>query len=150
MKMTEFEEKVYAENLIDGIEIMNGPEFYPSAVNRAKEKGLFMAANTDIHATTAATYGSQNAQRNMTLILARDNSPEAVKEALKAHRTLAYAYGSLAGDEQLVRELFKACVDIAVGKTNKKKNKTVKMNNIKSMTIVHNFSSNTEKKKQIT
>ncbi len=142
LKMTEFEEKVYAENLIDGIEIMNGPEFYPSAVNRAKEKGLFMAANTDIHATTAATYGSQNAQRNMTLILARDNSPEAVKEALKAHRTLAYAYGSLAGDEQLVRELFKACVDISVVKTDSKGRKTVKMTNLTSMTFVLTFGGN--------
>lgn len=142
LQMTEFEQKVYAEGLIDGVEIMNGPEFYPSVVNRAVEKGLFMAANTDIHASTAMTYGFQDQQRDMTLILARDNSPEAVKEALKAHRTLAYAYGSLAGDEQLVRDFFMACISFATVKDGPKGKKTVRMSNNTSMTFVFTFGGN--------
>ena len=94
LEMNDFEKKVFAEKLIDGIEIMNGPEFYPCVATRAVEQGLFMAANTDIHNATASVYGINGQQRDMTLILARDNSPEAIKEALLAHRTLAYAYGS--------------------------------------------------------
>lgn len=136
LKMTEFEEKVYGEKLIDGIEIMNGPEFYPVVASRAKELGLFMAANTDIHATTAQVYGMLGQQRDMTLILANENTPEAVKEALLAHRTLAYAYGSVAGEEQLVRDFFKACVGYKVLTTNKKGTRTVAMTNNTSMTFV--------------
>ena len=78
LDMNEFEKKVFAEKLIDGIEIMNGPEFYPCVANRAKEHGLFMAANTDIHNATASVYGVNGQQRDMTLILARENTPEAV------------------------------------------------------------------------
>ena len=136
LEMNEFEKKVFAENLLDGFEIMNGPEFYPCVANRAKEQGLFMAANTDIHNATASVYGVNGQQRDMTLILARENTPEAVKEALLAHRTLAYAYGSLAGDEQLVRDFFNACVTHEVVSTNKKGVRIVRLTNNTSMTFL--------------
>lgn len=136
LEMNDFEKKVFAEKLIDGIEIMNGPEFYPCVATRAVEQGLFMAANTDIHNATASVYGINGQQRDMTLILARDNSPEAIKEALLAHRTLAYAYGSIAGDEQLVRDFFNACVTHKVISTNKKGVRTVRLTNNTSMTFL--------------
>ena len=41
LQMTEFEQQVYGEKLIDGVEIMNGSEFYPSVVQRALDNGLF-------------------------------------------------------------------------------------------------------------
>ncbi len=95
-----------------------------------------MAANTDIHNATASVYGVNGQQRDMTLILARENTPEAVKEALLAHRTLAYAYGSLAGDEQLVRDFFNACVTHEVVSTNKKGVRIVRLTNNTSMTFL--------------
>lgn len=106
----EFEVKAYGEGLIDGIEIMNGGEFYPKAISRAHSKNLFVSANTDIHDATADSYRLQGQQRNMTLILARDNSLEALREALEARRTLAYSFGTLAGSEQLLKDLFTASV----------------------------------------
>ena len=63
--MSEFEKKVYAEGLIDGIEVMNGGEFYPKIIDRAYEYGLFMASNTDIHANTAWDYEGSKLGRNM-------------------------------------------------------------------------------------
>lgn len=106
----EFEVKAYGEGLIDGIEIMNGAEFYPKAISRAHSKNLFVSANTDIHDATADSYRLQGQQRNMTLIFARDNSLEALREALAARRTLAYSFGTLAGGEQLLKDLFTASV----------------------------------------
>ncbi len=114
LNMIDFEKKVYKAGLIDGVEIMNGPEFYPSVVTRAKEYGLFMSANTDIHYTTAMEYNGIGHHRNMTFILAKDRSLESLKEALLSHRTLAYSHGSIAGDEQLVRDFFLASVKINV------------------------------------
>ena len=108
--MPEFEVKAYAEGLIDGIEIMNGSDFYPGAIDRAKELGLFMSANTDIHGTTAMDYANVEVGRNMTLIFAKEKTLEAMREALEARRTLAYAFGNVAGDEQLLKDFFLACV----------------------------------------
>jgi predicted metal-dependent phosphoesterase TrpH len=110
LDMPEFEVKAYAEGLIDGIEVMNGSDFYPGAIDRAKELGLFMTANTDIHGTTAMDYANVEVGRNMTLIFAKEKTLEAMREALEAHRTLAYAFGNVAGDEQLLKDFFLACV----------------------------------------
>ena len=108
--MPEFEVKAYAEGLIDGIEVMNGSDFYPGAIDRAKELDLFISANTDIHGTTAMDYANVEVGRNMTLIFAKEKTLEAMREALEARRTLAYAFGNVAGDEQLLKDFFLACV----------------------------------------
>jgi hypothetical protein len=110
LDMTEFEINAYKEKLIDGIEVMNGPEFYPKAIDRAKEQGLFVTANTDIHGTTETDYVGASAGRNMTLIFAKEKTLEAMREALEAHRTLAYSFDQIAGDEDLLKALFQASV----------------------------------------
>lgn len=138
----EFEKKVYDEGLIDGIEIMNGSEFYPPIVTRASEKKFFMAANTDIHGTTTMDYVAQGHQRNMTLILAKDNTLESIKEALKARRTLAYSFGSLAGEEQLIKDFFIACVKFETFKVDGNGKRTMRMVNNTSMNFVLKFGGN--------
>ena len=110
LDMTEFEINAYKEHLVDGIEVMNGPEFYPKAIDRAKEQCLFISANTDIHMTTGTDYKGAQVGRNMTLILAKDKTLESVREALEAHRTLAYAFDQICGDEELLKALFNASV----------------------------------------
>ena len=112
LDMTEFEQRVYDKGLIDGVEIMNGIEFYPKAIERAKKYNLFMSSNTDIHRTSYEVYRMNGHYRNMTLILAKDRSLESLREALEAKRTLAFSFGTLAGDEELLRELFLASVKI--------------------------------------
>ncbi len=142
LQMTEFEQKVYDEGLIDGVEIMNGSEFYPSVVQRACDKELFMAANTDIHSTTAMDYTSQGHYRNMTFILAKDASREAVKEALKKRRTLAYSFGTLAGEGELVKDFFLACVKFETYRVDGKGKRYMRMTNNSSMDFVLNFGGN--------
>ena len=112
LEMTDFEKKVYGEGLIDGVEVMNGAEFYPKAIDRAIKHNLFVTACTDIHFTTADTYGRFGAHRNMTIIFAKDNSLESLREALEAKRTLAYSYGVLAGREELLKKFVTACLDM--------------------------------------
>ena len=70
--MTDTEVKAYGEGLIDGVEVMNGVEFYPGVIDRVRERKLFIAANTDIHASTAVEYNVYGETRPMTLILAKD------------------------------------------------------------------------------
>lgn len=139
LEMTEFEKQVYAEGLIDGVEIMNGGEFYPTVVKRAQEHKLFMAANTDIHGTTSMDYSNGDHQRNMTLILAKDATLPSIREALEARRTLAYSFGTVAGDEQLVKDFFLACVQFELFKTDDKGKRTFRMTNNTSMDFVLRF-----------
>ena len=142
LQMTEFEEVVYGEGLIDGVEIMNGSEFYPSVVQRASDKKLFMAANTDIHSTTAMDYTNQGHYRNMTFILAKDASLESLKDALKKRRTLAYSFGTLAGEEQLIKDFFLACVKFETFRVDGKGKRTIRMTNNTSMDFVLKFGGN--------
>jgi predicted metal-dependent phosphoesterase TrpH len=143
VSMMDFETKVYNEGLIDGIEIMNGSEFYPKAITRAKVNGFFMSSNTDAHNPTYEAYKMVDTYRNMTLIFAKDKSLEALKEALLAHRTLAYSYGSIAGEEQLLKDFFKASMAVSVLNVNPSNGKrTVSLTNMSSFAYLLDFGGN--------
>lgn len=117
---TPFEEQAYAENLVDGVEIMNGYYFYPRAIEEAKSRKWFMAATTDIHATTAQTYREKGYLRNMTIVFAKDLTLKDIRESLEARRTLAYSFGVVAGEEALLKEFFTASIKTKKLVVNKK------------------------------
>ncbi|MBR5138955.1 MAG: PHP domain-containing protein [Alistipes sp.] len=136
LDMLEFEEKVYAAGLIDGIEIMNGSntEFYPRAITRAQKHNFFMSSNTDAHGAIAEDFIQAGAPaRNMTFIFAQENTLEALREALEAKRTLAYCYGTVAGEEDLLVDLFKASIATKVIQTATNGTKTVQLTNNSSI-----------------
>ena len=118
--ITEFEQKAYDEGLIDGIEIVNGGAFYPKIVGRAIEHKFYMVSATDCHKPNNFT----GCFRNMTLIFAKEKSEAALKEALKARRTLGYAAGYVIGEEKLLNDLFHASVKAEKVYENKKSGKT--------------------------
>ena len=142
LSMLEFETKVYDAKLIDGIEIMNGSEFYPKAIERAKKYDYFMSSNTDAHDPTCGNYRLNGTFRNMTFILAENNSLEALKEALLAHRTLAYSYGSIAGEEGLLQDFFKAAMAVKVINVDSRGNRTVSLSNMSSLPYLLDFGGN--------
>ena len=109
---TKTEAEAYDEGLIDGVEVMNTSEFYPKIIDRARERGLFISANSDIHGTTANDYRKHGCNRPMTLILAQDKSLESIREALLQKRTIALAFSNLCGEKQLMEDFFRASVSI--------------------------------------
>ena len=109
---SEWQKRVYGEGLVDGVEVVNGDEIYPGIVDRCVKDGMYITANTDIHATTAADYRVYGNDRPMTLVFAKDKSLESVREALEAQRTLALAFNNLWGPDQLLKDLFMACVKV--------------------------------------
>ena len=117
---TEAEKTAYTEGLIDGVEVMNGAEFYPGIVDRCKEYGIFIAANTDIHRSTALDYTVRGNMRPMTLVFAKEKTLEAVREALEAQRTLAMGFNTVCGDEQLLKDFFTAGMKVSVVRQTKK------------------------------
>lgn len=110
MTPSKFDKEAYNEGLIDGIEVVNGVEFYPKAITRAKKYNFFLSSNTDVHYPIAERYGEEF--RNMTLIFAKDKSLASLREALEARRTLAYSFGTLVGSEELLRKFFEASVSV--------------------------------------
>ena len=136
IEMTQTEKTAYAEKLIDGVEVMNTGEFYPGVIDQAIEQKVFMASNTDVHGSTVEDYQftGEGLFRNMTFILAKDNSLESLKEALKACRTLAYSFGTIAGEESLLKAFFKASIATKVVYTNPSNgNRTVRLTNTSSI-----------------
>ncbi len=109
---SEWQKRVYGEGLVDGVEVVNGDEIYPGIVDRCVKDGMYITANTDIHATTAADYRVYGNDRPMTLVFAKDKSLKSVREALEAQRTLALAFNNLWGADQLLKDLFLACVKV--------------------------------------
>ena len=132
---TPFEEQVYAEKLVDGVEIMNGFYFYPRAIEEAKSRKWFMAATTDIHSTTAQTYNANGHLRNMTIVFAKELDLENVRESLEKRRTLAYSFGVLAGEEALLKDFFTAAISTKKLVAGKKSAK-VKLTNTTSIPFV--------------
>lgn len=108
------EKQAYEEGLIDGVEVMNMAEFYPAVIDRVRENGQFIAANTDIHGSTANEYRMRGFDRPMTLILAKEKSMGAVREALDSCRTIAYGFGNLCGTEQMLTDFFSSSVKVDV------------------------------------
>ena len=139
LDMIEFDKKVYPAGLIDGIEVMNHLDFYPRAIDRAEEYGLFMSSNTDLHTASWEYYGHNGSFRNMTLIFAKDKSLESLKEALKARRTLAYSFGTIAGDRQLLEDFFRASVKCMVVDTAANGTRTVMLINETSFPYYLNY-----------
>ena len=114
---TETEATLYAEGLVDGIEVVNTDEFYPAIIDRARENNYFIAANSDIHGSTALDFRLQGYDRPMTLIFAKEKTLESIREAFEARRTLAYGFNTLSGDEQLLKDFFAAGMKVSIIRT---------------------------------
>ena len=132
---TEFHQQVYNEGLIDGVEVVNGTTFYPQIVRRCLDEKLTMYANTDEHGMTASRFDSAGFHRTMTLVFAKNLTEKAVKDALLKQRTLAYAAGTLIGEESLLKDFLNAAVDCRITKIDEKKgNRTFQVTNMSSIT----------------
>lgn len=118
---TEFHEAVYSAGLIDGVEVVNGSTFYPHIVKRCIDEKLAMFANTDIHGASTYARMSPTVFRTMTLVLSKELTEEAVKEAILKRRTMAYVGGHVIGEEKWLVELFNESVECHMVQENKEK-----------------------------
>jgi len=99
--------------LLHGIEVVNGRDYYPEAHQWAIEKKLTMLSNSDVHSPLNLDYHVHAGDhRPMTLVFARERTPQALKEALQARRTVVYSDRLLVGDEALLRPIFEGSIVI--------------------------------------
>lgn len=107
-------EEAYKKGLIHGVEAFNGVclDFYPVVLNWCNDRNLAVFANSDIHKSEWNTYGHQNPLRPITLILAKERTHDAIKEAFFARRTIGFAAGMIFGRDPWVPALFRSCVEV--------------------------------------
>jgi hypothetical protein len=101
-------EPLHGTGLFGGVEVVNGDQFYPEALEWTREKRLTAIAASDAHQPMPAHLKS--ARRPVTLLFAKTRDLAGVKEALVAGRTLAWLDTHVWGSEQWLRALWSASV----------------------------------------
>ena len=125
----EWQEKVYKDGHIDGVEVANGIQFYPRMIRRCVEEKLAMVGGTDSHGSLDAYYNG-TPFRTHTIIFAKDRSEKSLKKALLKGQTLVYVGGHIVGSEYWLKEFFNASIECQVVRTNEKKgNRTFQLTN---------------------
>lgn len=111
----DFIEDLYVNKALHGIEVVNGFGVHLKALDWCIDKGLTVMGSSDIHNLVAYEYdlNKREVHRTMTLVLAKERTPESLREALESGRTVAWAGKYLLGKEEHVRSLFDAAVELA-------------------------------------
>src|SRR5690606_12083342 len=100
--------KFIESGLIQGVEVANGVNFHPAAIDIALEHGLAMLGTSDTHRYGASELVRADLpHRTMTLFLTKDRTVEAIKEAVQQRRTVAVYRQALIGREAMLEELLR-------------------------------------------
>lgn len=111
---SDVQENLVGRGWLHGIEVFNEREWYPIALDWCVSKNLSVMGNSDIHEVTSEYYDLANRHRPMTLVLAKERTLDSLREALFAHRTVAWFGDSLAGNREILDSLVQACVTLNV------------------------------------
>ncbi|MBT6587223.1 MAG: PHP domain-containing protein, partial [Gammaproteobacteria bacterium] len=110
----EFHRSNAEKNLIHGIEIANGDSYSEEAFQIAIDLDLTLLGVSDIHNLIDWDFPpSQGRHRPVTLVLAEQRSPSAIREALFSGRTLVWFNNLLIGHERYMDELLTASLEIS-------------------------------------
>jgi 3',5'-nucleoside bisphosphate phosphatase len=127
-------QELFEKGLINGIEVFNEQEYYPTVLDWCLNRKLAVISNSDIHDIVSASYDLEKGLRPMTLVFAKDRSLESIKQALFENRTLAFFNNRLAGKEEFLKALFEASVTIKPTRaTDKKKREYFEIKNISAV-----------------
>lgn len=110
----DFVDKIQKEGMLHGIEVMNGSKMYLKALDWCIEHNLTVMGTSDVHNLSEFEYDFSRPyiHRTMTLVLAKERTPEAIKEALMSGRTVAWSSKHLAGKEKHLRPLVEECIKV--------------------------------------
>ncbi|MDF1571568.1 MAG: PHP domain-containing protein [Bacteroidales bacterium] len=110
---------IYEQGWLHGIEVVNDGEFYPEAVDWAKEKGLTMLGTSDAHGPFLHRDFDAGNHRPLTLVFATEKSAGGIREALFNGRTAAYNNNQVIGKPAVLNALFLESVHLEKSETGK-------------------------------
>lgn len=111
--LLDFQIKLLKEKKIHALEVFNHLEFYPKSIDDCNTYDVAPISATDIHSPIAVQFDLAKYPRNMTLVFAKENTQESVKDALMAGRTVAYSCNTLAGKPEYIKALVKASLEVS-------------------------------------
>ncbi|MEW6196659.1 MAG: Sb-PDE family phosphodiesterase [Bacteroidota bacterium] len=93
------------DKILNGAEIVNGYDYYPEIQDWCLQNNLAMLGNSDIHSPITFDY-PDGERRTVTLVFAKDNSEESIKDALMNQRTAVFIKNVIYGKEGFLKEIF--------------------------------------------
>lgn len=98
---------------IRAMEAINGNEFYPVVLDYCDQYQIAPFSNTDIHAPIYTSFPVDQTMRNLTLVFAKENTVESIREAMFAGRTLGFANNMLVGNGLFISRLLKESLQVS-------------------------------------
>jgi hypothetical protein len=126
---------LFEKKLFQGMEVANGPDYYPEAHKWCLEKNLTMLGNSDIHDPDLRQQTTPSDHRTMTLVFVKEKTPAGLKEALLAGRTAVWWKDELIGRSEWLEPLVKASILIAPPHLRSDKALRVRIRNVSDVDI---------------
>ncbi|MDA3821283.1 MAG: PHP domain-containing protein [Bacteroidales bacterium] len=98
---------------LHGIEVTNYNEYYPEAINWARDSGLTMIGSSDMHEPFLEKDLFSKNHRYITLVFATEKSEGGIRDALFNGRTAAYIENKVIGKPSLLEALFIQSIQIS-------------------------------------
>ena len=107
--------ELIAKGWLHGIEYGNEHECYPLVMDMCRDNKLAVMGNSDIHGTISEEFtAAEYTHRPMTLVFAKERTPESLKEAMFAGRTAVWQGNNLTAFEEYAAPLFRSVVTAGV------------------------------------
>ncbi|MGC1271568.1 MAG: Sb-PDE family phosphodiesterase [Croceibacterium sp.] len=114
-KILPFHQQMIREGKLHGVEVANGTldAWSEDALAIALEYNLTVLGTSDIHGLVDWTHnGAHGGHRPLTLVLSPERTPEAMKRALFAGKTVAWINDDLIGRSENVEQVVGACLKL--------------------------------------
>ena len=102
--------RAFDEGLFQGMELVNGPDFYEEAYPWVAERKLTILATSDGHDPMPSR--ATGFRRPITLLFVRSADADGVREALEARRTAAWLGEDVWGAEELLKGLWDGAISV--------------------------------------
>ncbi|NJB86984.1 hypothetical protein GGR26_002761 [Lewinella marina] len=112
-ELTPFHDYLIANDLLHGIEVVNEFTISKEALQIALDHDLTIMGTSDIHGLIDYQFGvAEGGHRPVTLVLARERTAEAIREALFAGRTVAWFENTLVGKTENVSAVVEGSLQV--------------------------------------
>lgn len=111
--LSDFQKVRIAAGELHGIEVINTTDYSEEALALALENNLTIMGTSDIHGLISWDYEDRGKHRPVTLVFSENRTPEGLKTALFAGRTVAVYNELFVGREEYLIPLLQASVTVA-------------------------------------
>ena len=113
-RLEDMHKELIADNLLHGIEVVNGKMYSDEALQLALDNNLTIMGTSDVHGLIDFDYAPEHGgHRPVTLVFAKEKTEASLKEALMAGRTAVWYKNTLIGKEENLQPLMKASLSVA-------------------------------------